>query len=102
MQGAEWSVSNRSIFCPTCVKHHPVRPDCGLNICLSTDQLHEFHHPSDPGVQCPPDDVHIDWLTIPGATIADLEFAWKIDYEKSKRPMRILLCAGINDLLKGE
>ena len=30
-----------------------------------------------------------------------LETAWQVDYGKSVRPMRILLFAGLNDLLKG-
>ena len=101
VQGSEWSVSNRSYLCPTCFDYHPVRPDSGLNICLSDSQLHEFHHPRDAGVICPPDSLHIDWVTIPDATIEGLEYAWCMDYEKCVRPMRFLLAAGIIDLLEG-
>jgi hypothetical protein len=39
--------------------------------------------------------------SVPGASIPTLEHAWSVDYAKYKRPMRILLSAGINDLLKG-
>jgi hypothetical protein len=73
----------------------------GLDICVSTSQLHEFHQPREPGIVCPPDSSHVDWLTIPGAKIESLLHAWKIDYHRQTRPMRILLVAGLNDLIKG-
>ena len=101
MQGVEWSTSNRSFLCPTCFRHHPVRPETGLNVCLSTDQLHGFHRPTEPDIICPPDSTHVDWVTIPGATIDELDYAWSMDYEKCARPMRVLLVAGINDLING-
>ena len=101
MQGVEWSRSNKFFMCPTCAKHHEIRPLDGLNVCLSTSQLHEFHTPRDPDVSCPPDELHVDWLTIPGATIPTLETAWQVDYQKYTQPMRILLVAGLNDLIKG-
>ena len=50
---------------------------------------------------CPPDNSHVDWLTIPGATVEELLFAWQVEYAKLARPMRVLLVAGLNDLLKG-
>ena len=74
---------------------------CGLNICVSTSQLHNVHHPRDPGVVCPQDSVHIDWLTIPGGKIDNLLHAWRLDYYHEHRPMRILLSAGLNDLVQG-
>jgi hypothetical protein len=73
----------------------------GLNICVSTSQLHNFHQPREEGVLCPPDSSHVDWLTIPGAQIEDLIYAWRLDYHREPRPMRILLVAGLNDLIKG-
>ena len=101
MQGVEWSTTNRCYMCPTCEKSHPSRPDIGLNVCLSDSQLHEFHLPKEPNITCPPDSLHVDWVTIPGATIPTLETAYQVDYAKYKRPMRVLLVAGINDLLRG-
>ena len=100
MQGVEWSTTNRSYLCPTCQISHPARPDYGLNVCLADSQLHEFHLPREPGVTCPPDKVHVDWNTVPGATIPTLQHAWQVDYGKYRRPMRVLLVAGINDLLE--
>ena len=99
MQGVEFGEINRDYMCTTCMITHPARPEQGLNICLSTSQLHNIHHSS---VPCPPDPLHIDWLTVCGATIADLEYAWLLDYKEQPRPMRILLSAGLNDLAKGK
>ena len=49
----------------------------------------------------PPDTTHVDWLTIPGATIRELAYAWRLDYQNEARPQRIMLVAGLNDLIKG-
>ena len=100
-QGVECDPRNKIYMCPTCMNHHPAWPECGLNVCLATSQLHDFHSPREDAVTCPPDDLHIDWVTIPGAKVSTLETAWQVDYGKSVRPMRILLFAGLNDLLKG-
>ena len=80
---------------------HPVRPATGLNVCLGDSQLHNVHHPRDVTVSCPPDDPHIDWVTVPGGTISDLEHAFLVDYARQERPMRILFTGGINDLVQG-
>ena len=88
-------------MCPTCQYSHLARLDYGLNISFSSSQLHNFHQPRDECVVCPPDISHVDWLTIPGATISGLEFAWRIDYHHQPRPMRVLLVAGLNNLTKG-
>ena len=101
MQGVEFGTKNRDYLCPSCMSHHKARLPYGLNICLSASQLHGIHRPRDPNVTCPPDSLHVDWLTIPGATISKLEYAWSLDYSKQVRPMRILLAAGLNDLMKG-
>ena len=94
-------MENRQYLCPTCQATHLSRLEYGLNICISTSQLHQFHHPRDQTVVCPPDTSHVDWLTIPGGTIFDLDFAWRVDYHREPRPMRILLVAGLNDLMRG-
>ena len=49
----------------------------------------------------PPDSAHVDWITIPGATIDQLSYAWRLDYHQEVRPQRVLLVAGLNDLIKG-
>ena len=99
LQNVEYEEENKSYLCPTCQALHASRPDCGLNICVS-DSLHNFNLPSDENVVCPPDTTHVDWLTIPTASIADLEYAWSLDYHRQKAPSRTLLVAGLNDLMK--
>ena len=100
MQGVEYSNSNPDYMCPTCMAMHPTHPDIGLNVCLGTSQLHNFHQPWDPSVTCPPDPFHIDWVTICGGNISDLTHAFTVDYKKQPRPMRIFVTAGLNITMK--
>ena len=88
-------------MCPTCQTTHLAWMPYGLDVCVSTSTLHEYYQPRDRRVYCPPDSSHVDWLTIPGATISDLFLAYRLDYEKINRPLRVLLVAGLNDLAKG-
>ena len=53
-----------------------------MNICVSDSQLQQIHHQRDQGVVCPPETSHVDWLTIPGGKIADLDLAWRLDYHR--------------------
>ena len=101
LQGAENSTRIRSYLCPSCQIRHPTYMDYGLDICLSGSTMHDFHQPRDPQVVCPPDSSHVDWLTIPGASVEDLLFAWQVEYGHETRPMRVLLVAGLNNLVKG-
>ena len=101
LQGVEYSTSNPSYMCPTCVDMHPIKPDIGLNVCLGDSMLHNFHQPRDPTVVCPPDPFHVDWVTISGGTINDLTQAFIVDYWRQRRPMRIFVSAGLNNLLRG-
>ena len=101
IQGVEFKNENLDYFCPSCMISHKCRMPMGLNICVSTSQLHNFHHPREAGVSCPPDTSHTDWLTIPGGTINDLNLGWRQDYQHEWRPMRVLLVAGLNDIIKG-
>ena len=87
--------------CPTCKTTHLARPAYGLNICVSDSTLHNLHQPRDEGVVCPADTTHVDWVTVPGSKIAELSLAWSVDYHREAQPMRILLVAGLNDLVKG-
>ena len=102
LQGVEYEEENRSYMCTTCVTNHPARSSDGLNVLVGASNLHNIHTPRDDTVRCPPDPIHIDWLTVCGATIPELEYAWELDYGKSTRPMRILLSAGLNDLARGK
>ena len=101
MQGVEYCEENVLYMCTTCRVSHKVRPDNGLNILLGDTNLHNIHCPRGDKPRSPPDPLHIDWLTISGATIKELEYAWQLDYAKYTRPMRILLSAGLADLVQG-
>ena len=102
LQGVEYARENRSYLCPTCEIHHLAVLPTGLNICVSDSTLHNFHLPREAGLVCPPDTSHVDWLTIPGATVQELLFAWQVEYAKDPKPMRVILVAGLNNLVKGE
>ena len=88
-------------MCTTCKTVHPEKPDAGLNVLVATSQLHNLHNPRDPSKMAKIDPFHIDWLTVCGATIPELEYAWRRDYDSCKYPMRILLSAGLDDLARG-
>ena len=100
LQNVEYDDENKWYLCPTCQAMHQSRLDYGLNICVSDAQLHNFYLPEDTSLTCPPDSTHVDWVTVPGATIPELEFAWSVDYHHVKAPCRILLVAGLTDLLE--
>ena len=103
MQMVEYEQDNMNFMCTTCMKVHLARPNTGVNVCVSGSQLHNIHTPrysTSPAMN--PDPVHIDWLTVCGATIAELEYAWMCDYKYQARPMRILLSAGLDYLAKGK
>ena len=103
LQGVEYEEQNLHYMCTTCQVRHAARPEQGLNVLVGDSNLHNLHNPrGNIGPRCPPDKAHIDWLTVCGATIAELEHAWEIDYGKSVRPMRILLSGGLNDLIQGK
>ena len=78
------------LFGPACFTKHPARLPYGLNICVSTSQLLNFHQTRDPGATCPPDSICVDWLPISGA--------WQIDYYRYPLPMRVILVAWLNDM----
>jgi hypothetical protein len=102
LQGVEYEEENLQYMCTTCQVRHAARPEQGLNVLVGDSNLHNIHNPRGDTHRCPPDPVHIDWLTVCGATIPELEYAWDLDYGKSVRPMRILLSGGLNDLIKGK
>ena len=47
------------------------------------------------------DEIHIDYLTIPGATVRELEHAFMAEYGNVHRAVDVLLVAGLNDILRG-
>ena len=49
-----------------------------------------------------PEPLHIDWLTVVGATIGELELTWLRDYASQTKPVIIHLSDGIDDLDRGK
>ena len=47
------------------------------------------------------DEIHIDYQTIPGATVRELEHAFMAEYGNVHRAVDVLLVAGLNDILRG-
>ena len=101
LQGVEEANNNKPYMCPTCSATHLARPPGGLNLVVGDGNLHSIHNPRNSRTRCPPDPLHIDWMTIPNATIPELELAWSVEYENCQQPMRILLSAGTADLARG-
>ena len=88
-------------FCPTCKKvHSSTQPR--LKICLSSSTLHEFWAPRKEDITYGGDSEHIDYITIPGASIIDLIEAWKIEYYEEKRGMDVFIVAGLNNVKDGD
>ena len=99
--------SNSRYLCPSCKSHHWPYPYERVKIVVTDSTLHQFFAP--PGAatgisnQYQGDLIHVDYISIPGATIEDLIRAFKADYEQLPqiKPLDVVLVAGYNDLVKG-
>lgn len=49
----------------------------------------------------PGDDIHVDMIGIPGATIKMLHHAFMAEFKDSYRPVDVLLVGGLNDVMRG-
>ena len=49
----------------------------------------------------PGDDIHVDIIGIPGATIKMLHHAFMAEFKNSYRPVDVLLVGGLNDVMRG-
>jgi len=49
----------------------------------------------------PGDEIHVDIIGVPGATIKMLHHAFLAEFENSYRPVDVLLVGGLNDVMKG-
>ena len=95
LQAVENIAGNPDYMCHTCNNIHPAHPTDGPNVVLGDGNLHNIHNPRDSRVRCPPDPIH-------GATIADLQHAWSVEFGESKKAMRVLLSAGTADFALGK
>ena len=101
LQGVEDKDGNPNYMCTSCSSVHSSLPPQGLHIVVGDGNVHNIHNPRGSRVRCPPDPLHIDWLTVYGATIPELEHAWKVEYGEYKKAMRILLTGGTADFALG-
>ena len=71
---------------------------------VGTSQFHNIDTPRDAAdaTRKEPDPFHIDWVTVCDASITELEHAWYVNYWTSNKPMRTLLCGGLEDLAAGK
>ena len=69
---------------------------------LGASHLHEWRERAINQFNYGGDLLHIDFLTIPGASVKHLRHAWNVEYRKlsSKIPVDVLLLAGTNDLMQ--
>ena len=92
-------------LCPSCMSHHQPYPENRIKICVSDSTLHQFFAP--PGYtatnQYTGDNMHVDYVTIPGGTLDTLSNAFRLDYivKEHTRPLDVVLVGGYNDLVQG-
>ena len=68
---------------------------------LSDSTLHKFFDPPSPTSTIYEGDTqHVDYVTIPGATLQTIFHAFKTEYSYHTRPMDIFVVAGYNDLVR--
>ena len=92
-------------FCSSCKKVHNKNPTERIKLCLSDSTLHMFFAPPDkPGEQLhyEGDRVHVNYVTIPGSKVEDLQQAFRLEYERETRGIDVLVVAGLNNLVKGD
>ena len=92
-------------LCPSCMSHHQPYPESRIKIVVSDSTLHQFFAP--PGYtdtnQYSGDTMHVDYVTIPGATLDTLTNAFRLDYivKQHTRPLDVVMVGGYNDLVVG-
>ena len=98
--GVEFALSG-AYYCPSCKTNHSPYPTERTKVVLSDSTLHNFFAPPTPtNTQYEGDTVHVDYVTIPGATLETIFHAFKIEYSYHTRPMDVYIVAGYNDLVR--
>ena len=92
-------------FCPSCKSRHTAYPYSRHKILVSDSTMHMVFAPPDhsDSAMYPGDTMHMDYLTIPGASIDTLTAAFRKEYcsEQFHLPVDVVLVAGYNDILQG-
>ena len=89
-------------FCTTCaITPHGYKTGDRSPVLLSSSTLACWRGRQDRHLY-PGDKLHVDELSIPGAKIADLRQALYAEYSQSTSPLDILLCCGLNNIMRGD
>lgn len=96
--------SNASHICPSCKSHHRPYPYPRSKLVLSDSTLHLFFSP--PGQtssQYSGDLMHVDYITIPGASINALTRAFRYEFVDVPQvvPIDVVVAAGYDELVTG-
>lgn len=87
--------------CPTCARSHPPETQGYLSVCVGASTLHEFWVPMEGSVNFSGGEHHVDYISLPGATIQEMRLAFLAEYGESDSPLNVLCIPGYNDLLRG-
>ena len=90
-----------SYDCPPCARVHSPRISAPLPVCVGSGTLHEFWLPYDESIRFNGIPCHIDFVSVPGATVAELRTAFMAEYAKAECPLNVVLLPGYNDFLRG-
>ena len=92
-------------FCPSCMNvHKDYLATDRIKVVLTSSILYQYWAPpqsQNMAKQYTGDLLHIDHVGIPGANIDTLTQAFRIDYEREKRGMDVVIVSYYNDYLKG-
>ena len=88
--------------CNTCeISPHPYESGKRTAIYISSSTLNNWHGDYMGNIY-KGDPFHLDYITVPGATIEELHQAFACEYQNYWHSMDVVLCAGLNNLLKGQ
>ena len=87
--------------CPTCNRSHSPRIGGSLSVCVCASTLHEFWAPWDESVTFTGCNHHVDYMSLPGATIQEMRSAFFAEYGDACCGLNVLLIPGYNDMMRG-
>ena len=79
------------------VSPHPCKIGVRYPVLMTSSMLHNWRTSS--SAIYTGDSFHVDTISIPGATLPNLVHAWEAEYKYSHRPVDVLVCAGLNDII---
>ena len=91
-------------LCTTCsTVMHPVKMGHRIPVVITSSVLANWQgrNRGSPGAY-EGDPVHLDYITIPGATIEQLQHSFEVQYRGINQPLDVILIAGYNNILRYE